>query len=118
MKKVFLVLTAVILSTMMLTACGGSAIDTTGAFSSDARALVGSWDFNGQPYYTFNEDGTGDMAGSAIRWAAGNGQLSVCVTPRICGTRCSQPSSWNYTLDRDNLNLSSRLLSFDYTRRR
>ncbi|MCL2839277.1 MAG: hypothetical protein FWE05_00770 [Defluviitaleaceae bacterium] len=117
MKKVLLLLAIAIFSTLILTSCGGSPIETAGAYTAQSEALIGNWDWNGQPYYVLNANGTGTMAGSAIRWAAGNGRLHVCVTPNMCGTLCPSPTVWNYELDGDNLNLSTRILSFNYTRR-
>ncbi|MCL2839276.1 MAG: hypothetical protein FWE05_00765 [Defluviitaleaceae bacterium] len=117
MKKVFLLLTVVILSAVVLTACSG--IDTNGVFANDGEPLVGSWDWEGSPFYTFNANGTGNMAGSAIRWAGGNGELSVCLTPGICGTSCPAPIVWNFSFSNSNntLDLSGNGEAYTYTRR-
>jgi len=121
MRKAFLVLAVAILSAFILTACG-AAIDTNGAFTRDAEAFVGEWDWDvsGELYYTFNADGTGLMLNDPLRWAAGDGLMSICVTPGNCGTRCTQPLELSYTFDGNNsLTLSSQSpsASFSYVRR-
>ena len=91
--------------------------------TSDTSSIVGTWLWMGTPYYVFNEDGTGTMAGEDIFWTTRNGVLSVCTTPDLCddASSCILPSEWDYEIDGDELTLDSRQLenfSFTYTRRR
>ncbi|MCL2874618.1 MAG: hypothetical protein FWE29_06800 [Defluviitaleaceae bacterium] len=147
MKKLFrLLLVAIVI--LILTACG-STDETAGRYESDhvdnatsyleyaidyleneepsptpepslESTLIGTWLWMGSPYYVFEQNGYGTMSGSDIRWTSREGVLSICSTPSICGITCFAPSEWNYTLDENQLILTSRLtanLTFTYTRR-
>jgi hypothetical protein len=81
--------------------------------------LVGSWSWTGIQYYTFEENGTGTMAGSAIRWWTSNGVLYICTTPASCRGTCSAPSEWIYEITGDQLTLTNRrntAMSYTYTK--
>ncbi|MCL2840730.1 MAG: hypothetical protein FWE05_08135 [Defluviitaleaceae bacterium] len=83
-------------------------------------ALVGTWDWMGSPYYVLEADGTGTMAGEAIRWISANGILSVCITPDLCGDTCILPADWYYILEGNQLDLTSTVvagMNFTYNRR-
>jgi len=76
----------------------------------------------GTLYYTFNNDGTGDMAGTPILWDSNNGILRTCITPDVCGTlnACLMSFDWDYVLSGNELTLSSRTVDgmvYTYTRR-
>lgn len=89
------------------------------ATPAPAQTLVGTWLWNNQPYYVFNAGGTGTMAGSAIRWWTGNGVLSICNTPAMCGNNCPAPMDWRYSFSGNQLTLTSTTIanmSFTYTR--
>jgi len=75
------------------------------------------WDVTGVPYYTFEANGQGTMAGSPIFWAAQNGILSICNTPAICGSirSCPVTMNWYYTFDGNELNLQSTTTAFNFT---
>jgi len=83
-------------------------------------SLVGTWYWMGSPYYILYDNGEGTMSGSAIRWAAADGILSICNTPAICSTTCLAPAEWHYIIEGDELTLTSTLvalMTFTYTRR-
>ena len=90
-KKIVALLLALLLFGMVFAGCGGAAID------GGDEALHGSWDWNGSPYYRFNEDGSGRMFNQDIRWGTDGDTLNVCITPALCRTRCSAPLSGTYT---------------------
>jgi len=123
MKKKFLLSVVLILLAVALAACGrATPVDTVGASTPAAQALVGTWYWLGQPYYVLEPDGTGTMGGFNIRWAANNSVLSICSTPNTCGTHCSLPTEWQFQLSGDELVLSgtggiTSRVSFTYTRR-
>ena len=107
-RKIALLTLIVMAAAVLLTACG------TSMDGGDER-LVGSWDWNGSPYYRFNEGGGGTMAGSAIRWTTSGNTLEICVTPSACGNRCSAPMSSSFSLSNGDDTL--RFMGFTYTRR-
>jgi len=82
--------------------------------------LEGSWLWNGREYYVFEFNGTGTMSGTNIDWSSWAGLLSICSTPDLCQGNCIAPTEWYYTLESDQLTLTSRLsaaLTYVYTRR-
>lgn len=85
-----------------------------------AQTLVGTWYWQNIPYYVFEADGTGNMAGIAdINWSASGGILSICSTPELCGDTCIAPTDWYYVIEGNQLTLTSTLLpelNFVYTR--
>ena len=84
------------------------------------HALVGTWYWMESPYYVFEADGSGTMVGQDINWLAENGVLAICITPDLCRGNCNAPAEWYYVLDRDQLDLTSRVVpdtTFTYTRR-
>lgn len=91
-------------------------IRTSGAFTPDAEYLVGEWHWNGLEYYVFNANGTGQMAGEYIRWAAGNGYLHICTAPDICGPSCATATVNRYSMQDGRLVVGSGLITFTYTR--
>ena len=107
-KRIAILLLAVMALTLTLSACG------TSMDSGDAR-FVGSWDFNGSMFYRFNEDGSGTMLGSAIRWTTSGNNLQICLTPSSCGDRCPAPlsSPFRFSNSDNTLNFNG----FTYTRR-
>ena len=107
-KKVILIVLTMVAMVFFLSACGSS-------LNGGDERLHGSWDWNGSVFYQFNEDGTGSMFGSDIRWGVNGGRLEVCVTPATCRSRCSAPISSAFSLtDNDNtLNFNG----YTYTRR-
>jgi len=83
------------------------------------QTLAGSWNWLGMPYYTFNADTSGIMAGAPIRWTTSGGILSICNTPDACGTNCPAPMTWEYTIRGNELTLESTVIPgiyFTYTR--
>ena len=110
MKKA-LALLLVLLLVVSLAACGGTAMD------GGDPDLVGDWDWEGSLFYTFNEDGTGRMFGSNIRWSTSGNTLAICATPGMCGDRCVAPAEWTYTLRGDDLTLRGSGMTYHYTRR-
>ena len=103
----------------------GTADDNDAADSADVAAagtLVGEWNWMGTLYYTFNDDGTGLMAGMPILWTANNGILRVCSTPDICESMdaCIASMDWDYTISGNEFTISSRTVDgmvYTYTRR-
>jgi hypothetical protein len=86
----------------------------TPPLAQTAQGLIGTWlwDAVGLPFYTFNADGTGTMAGDAIRWSRRShhifdGIISICSTPNICGANCVAPTEWFYILSENFLSLTS-----------
>jgi len=99
-----------------VTACGTMGLQMDGG-SAD---LVGTWYWLSEPYYVFNEDGTGTMDFIPIHWGARNNVLAICVTPIMCRGRCIGPTMWNYEITGNRLVLVSQLtdrISLDYYRR-
>ena len=137
MKKSIIILLAMVLA-IVIAGCGGNgAQETPAAAAAPALAqpaqdspaatapaqsgdpLVGTWIWMGSPYYVFESDGNGTMAGAAIRWTAGDGVVSICTTPETCGTRCIAPMEWYYEFEGDQLTLTSTIIagmSYHYTR--
>ena len=116
MRKILAILLVVVIS-LSLAACGGYSFGR----SQEGSPLIGTWLCMGSTYYVFDADGRGTMAGSGINWSARNGVLSICNTPILCRNRCPAPAQWRYTLDGDNLTLTSTVvpgMTFDYTRSR
>jgi hypothetical protein len=97
---------------------------TISGTATAGQTLVGEWIWSWEgPYYVFEADGRGTMAGAPMRWSTNNGVLSICTTPELCGNNCTAPSEWFYVIDGDELTLLSTLivfyiedLSFTYTR--
>ena len=91
------------------------------ASQQGTSSLEGTWLWLNTVYYVFEAGGGGTMAGSNMRWWTDNGVLFICSTPGICGNvRCSAPMEWNYVVQGNQLDLTSRQvagLSFSYTRR-
>jgi len=74
-----------------------------------ADVLVGTWNRQGEPYYTFRSDGTGADRWSELDWwRARAGVLAICTTPGICRNRgeCISPREWNYTISGNTLTLN------------
>jgi len=97
-------------------ACGRVGLELDGGSPS----LVGTWYWLSEPYYVFNEDGSGTMSFMPINWGARNGVLAVCSTPIICRGRCIGASMWDYEIVGNRLILTSQLtsrISFEYFRR-
>jgi len=70
------------------------------------------------PFFVFRADGTGSMDGSEIGWTASNGIFELCTTPWMCRGDCWAPSSYDYILNGDFLELSDVLsgMSFAFLR--
>jgi|GEM_PF-5082791 len=86
---------------------------------SDISDIIGIWYWSGSPYYTFEENGLGTMAGLDIHWTIRENILSICNTPSTCGAVCPAPLEWYYEVDGDMLTLTSAQIagmSFEYTR--
>jgi len=107
-RKTVLLILAMMALTLFVTAC------SSGLSGGDDR-LHGSWEWNGSVFYRFNQDGTGTMTGSSIRWGVNRNRLEICVTPYICRRRCSAPigSAFSFSNNDDTLNFNG----FTYTRR-
>jgi len=103
---------------LVASAACGSTQDLGQNFSPN---LVGTWAWIGTDYYVLNNDGTGTMDGTPINWGSDNGVLLVCVTPSMCrNRRCTAPMEWLYSVDGDQLTLTSRQdegMSYVYNRR-
>jgi hypothetical protein len=87
--------------------------------TSITQSLVGQWNWMGTPYYVFNANGRGTMAGGDIRWWTNQGVLSICTTPGACADHCHLPIQWDYAIVGGQLTLTSRLVPsiyFIYTR--
>ena len=85
----------------------------------EVQFLVGTWIWDGIPYYVFNADGTGLMYGESINWTVSSGILSICITPDTCGEVCFAPAVWYYILIGNELTLTSTVVEdmvFTYTR--
>jgi hypothetical protein len=85
----------------------------------DAQPLLGTWLWMGSPYYVFEANGRGTMAGSDIHWSVNSGVLSICNTPAQCGNTCSLPDEWSFVIDGNQLTITSLLIPdfiFVYTR--
>ena len=85
----------------------------------ESQDLVDTWLWRGSPYYVFEADGSGIMAGASISWIASGGVLSICSTPEVCGISCPAPAEWYYTIDGNQLTLTSRIfaiMTYTYTR--
>lgn len=81
--------------------------------------LVGTWNWMGVPFYTFNASGSGEMSGLPINWTRANNILSICNTPDFCQGNCIAPAEWDYTISGRYLTITSRLIptmTYTYTR--
>jgi len=109
-KKVFFMVMVVIVFAAFLAACG------TNMNGGDDR-LVGSWDWEGTVWYTFETPGTGSMwPGIPIRWTTSGNTLYICDTPDSCGQRCIYPlirGPFGFTSNDATLNFQG----FTYQRR-
>jgi len=122
MKKFFVLAMLVIAGTLFV-ACGGNADTPTATPNSNinvdvgartpatrniTQGLVGTWNWEGFEYYVFNANGTGTVDGDPLEWWTGNGVLSICVTPDMCGDfdDCLYSMDMYYTLQGNNLTLS------------
>ena len=76
--------------------------------TSDPALFLGTWLWLGDPYYVFEEDGTGLKGEHEILWSVYNGILTMCTTPFTCGDNCRLPSEWDYIIEDDELILRSR----------
>ena len=79
-----------------------------------AQGIVGTWDWNGRPYYAFRADGTGvrGMPGEYqhFRWRTAGGVLYI--------TGAGHVEEWTYTVDGNGLRLSNVVYGvFEYVRR-
>ena len=101
-KKIAVLILAVMAATLLLTACG-----------SDDGDLIGSWvgGYIGDAYFQFNEDGTGMTHRSTIRWErSGNGRIILCLvhSPILCSNGCDLASEWTYSISGNVLSLYFR----------
>jgi len=88
------------------------------------HAIVGSWDWRGQPFYTFNPDGSGTRDERDINWWINNDNLYICINHNlngVCRSRgyCNSPRRWQYTLSENSLSLTHVSFperTFNYTR--
>ncbi|MCL2874420.1 MAG: copper amine oxidase N-terminal domain-containing protein [Defluviitaleaceae bacterium] len=80
---------------------------------STSQSLVGTWLWEGYPFYVFNPDGSGRVYTEEIGWSASQGILSICTTPDVCGSNCLAPIEWQYEVSRNRLILT---VSYEYTR--
>jgi len=118
MKTIKYALMGVVLITALgfLASCGRVGLQMDGG----SPALEGTWYWLSEPYYIFNEDGTGTMGFVPIHWGARNNVLAICATPVICRGRCIGPTMWDYEIVGNRMTLTSQLtdrISFEYFRR-
>ena len=59
MKKVIFSMIAVVVMALAFVSCGNSGDNGGNKGSDKAQGIVGSWYYNDNTFYTFNEDGTG-----------------------------------------------------------
>jgi len=96
------------------------AIEEVEPTPTPAATLIGTWIWEGIPYYVFETGGRGTIADMAMRWTTRGSILSVCNTPDSCGNNCLVPKEWSYVLDGNRLTLTSTILpdmTYNYTRR-
>ena len=100
MKKVILSKIAVVMMAMAFVSCGNG-----GSKGNDkAQGIVGSWYYNDNTFYTFNEDGTGSYTafGSLFgnfTYTESNGQLVLNYEGS------TDPTVFNYKLDGKTLTI-------------
>jgi len=87
------------------------------------QALVGTWYWNGLPYYIFEQSGLGAIEDGpvpmSIHWSTRNNVLSICTTPHFCLGDCTAPTNWHYALNGNDLTLTRTDMpgmTFNYTR--
>jgi len=87
--------------------------------AAPAHGLVDSWALGNTIYYVFNDNGRGSMAMIGIQWWADNGTLTICRTRFHCRNTCSNPFTWNYSINGNYLILTSpgaQGVSYTFTR--
>jgi len=122
MRKFLLPVLLLVVGLFVFAACGRD--DDT----ADSP-LVGGWDFQSTPWYTFNADGTGTRpthlgtgGNDSFNWSTRNGVLTITLTagPVFNNAALTNVESWNYTISGSVLTLASNQVAdeiWDYTRR-
>lgn len=99
MKKVILASIAVAIMALAFVSCGNS-----GNNGGKEKGIVGSWYYNDNTFYTFNEDGTGSYTAFGnlfgnFTYTEGNGKLTLNYEGS------TDPTVFNYKLDGKTLTI-------------
>ena len=100
MKKVVLSAIAVVIMALTFVSCGNG-----GSKGGDsAKGIVGSWYYNDNTFYTFNEDGTGSYTAYGnlfgnFTYTEGDGKLTLNYEGS------TDPTIFNYKLDGKTLTI-------------
>ena len=82
MKKVIFSMIAVVVMALTFVSCGNSGNNGDNKGGDKAQGIVGSWYYNDNTYYTFNEDGTGSNTAYGVlvgnfTYTEGDGKLTL-----------------------------------------
>jgi len=69
--------------------------------------LIDSWASSGQIYYVFRYDGRGTVTQINMDWRVNDGTLYICRSSFLCGDNCATAIPWRYSIEGDNLTLTS-----------
>ena len=105
MKKVLYSLIAVVVMALAFVSCGNSG-DNGNKGGDKAQGIVGSWYYNDNTFYTFNEDGTGSYTvyGTLFgnfNYKEGDGKLTLSYEG------FTDPTVFNYKVEGNTLTILS-----------
>lgn len=106
MKKVIFSMIAVVVMALTFVSCGNSGNNGDNKGGDKAQGIVGSWYYDDNSFYTFNEDGTGSYtyAGTLFgnfTYTEGEGKLSLTYEGS------TDPMVFNYKMDGKKLTILS-----------
>ena len=104
MKKVILSTIAVVVMAMTFVSCGNSGDNGGNKGGDKAQGVVGSWYYNDNTFYTFNEDGTGSYTAFGNLWGnftykEGDGKLTLTYEG------FTDPTVFNYKMEGNTLTI-------------
>lgn len=100
MKKIIISTMAVVIMALTFVSCGNSGNNG----SSKDKGIVGSWYYNDNTFYTFNEDGTGSYTAFGtpfgnFTYTEGNGKLTLKYEGN------TEPTVFNYKIEGKTLTI-------------
>ena len=106
MKKVIFSMIAVVVMALAFVSCGNSGNDGGNKGGDKAKGIVGSWYYNDNTFYTFNEDGTGSYTVYGTLWGNFNytesdGKLTLNYEG------FTDPTVFNYKVEGETLTILS-----------
>ncbi len=106
MKKVIFSMFAMVIMALTFVSCGNSGNSGDNKGSDKGQGIVGSWYYNDNTFYTFNEDGTGSYTVYGTLWgnftySENDGKLTLNYE------EFTEPTVFNYKVEGETLTILS-----------